>query len=79
MNSGKKQKNGYIFNKTQKLIKLSVRNVLFGYTEKQHKTIVDHTILVGKMCISIYLKTNMATPFNIIFEHQMLSRQSKDN
>ena len=56
---------------------LSVRNVLFGYMEKQNKIIVNHIILVGKMCS--YRKKNIVPPLNIIFEHQMLSRQSKDN
>ena len=64
----------YILNKIGKHIHLGIRDVLFG-VQKQHGLnnledvkIVNHLILIGKMCISILKKTKSTTPIFDIFE-----------
>ena len=67
-----------IFNKTQKSTRLGVKEILFGYHGKENKNIVNKVILLGKMCISIYRKTNMVTPLKIVFENHSMTRKIWD-
>jgi len=57
--------------------KLMLKDVLFAYdnpnTKKENK-IINHIILIGKMCISIFRKSGCKTSPDIIFENQIISR-----
>ena len=63
---------------TQVNIKLSVTDILFGVNQsdhmKEHYKLINHLLLIGKMCISIFKKTQ--SPFNLqlIFEKECTMR-----
>ena len=63
-----KQVEGEILRLTAHKVKLTAQDVLFGLQGKQVKAqdihIIDHIILIGKMCISICKKK---TPLRLIF------------
>ena len=59
-------------------IKLHVQNVLFGITNPSIKNMnvrqLNHVLLIGKMCISIFKKTNSRISIKDIFENNMRFR-----
>ena len=63
---------GYIFNKKGIRMRLDVCSILFGVTHiiggPGHLDWVNHVILVGKMCVSIYKKRNAPYPIKMLFE-----------
>ena len=61
--------------KTGTEIKLSNTDILFG-TDKltccnSDKLYINYLILIGKVCISIYKKTDSLIPLKIIFEREL--------
>ena len=60
-------------------VHLTALNVLFGVCKTglsnlEYK-IINHIILIGKMCISIYKKTNGKVPLSILFEQNVWYRK----
>ena len=59
-------------------LKLSLIEVIFGIQNnalsKQNKLMVNHIILIGKMCVSIARKTKNMSALQIIFDFHMLLR-----
>ena len=68
----------YIQRKIGTRPKLMMKGVLLAYDNpntKKENNRINHIILIGKMCISIFRKTGCKTPLNIIFENQIISRK----
>ena len=62
-------------------IKLNSTKILFGVDKqnvtKEQYVEINHILLVGKMCISIFKKTKSMIPIEIIFEREMNIRKPK--
>ena len=61
-------------------IDISVLEALFGVPKTRDIPLetlqkINHLILIAKMCISIYKKTNSKAPLSIIFETQLSIRK----
>lgn len=58
---------------------LNVKEVLFGLRIPQNRAChfkkINHIILIGKMCISIYKKTNSSLPLETLFDIQIQYRK----
>ena len=54
---------------------LTVVDVLFGIKQHNYRKVktklTNHVILIAKMCISMYKKTNAFLPLSMIFENQL--------
>ncbi len=57
---------------------LTVVDVLFGIKQHNYGKVktkrINHVILIAKMCISMYKKTNAFLPLSMIFENQLKLR-----
>ena len=64
--------------KLQVTINLKVNDIMFGVTNtnicKSKVAALNHILLIGKMCISIYRKTNAKTPLIVLFEQNLSYR-----
>ena len=59
-------------------VQLGLEEILFGVRStpkmRQHICWINHVVLIGKMCISIYKKRNAPYPLEIIFEQEIQIR-----
>ena len=70
----------YILNKLNIKIQLTIKEILFGidklvYTRSYDIKLINHLILIGKMCVSIYKKTKAKCPLYVIYEREVELRK----
>ncbi len=69
----------FILHNTDVSLKFDVQTVLFGikqpYSSSIHFNWINHVILLGKMCVSIYKKRNAPYPIEMIFQENLNLRK----
>lgn len=72
-----------ISSQLQKQITFSVTDILFGFNNNSfgihEKRIINKSILIGKMCISIAKKTKCTMPLHLLFDYQLQLRAHNAN
>ena len=60
-------------------VNITLMDVLFGMYKSElnpkQKEVINHVILIGKMCISMVKKCQLKTPEHLVFEQQLRYRK----